>query len=84
MIRSRKNTKHGDGISCDHIVSHQPGLTPQSLGKLTYARLWESALYIDAMSDYIYNNLVHGVSSEETLEPNLSYERVLASYGMKV
>ena len=37
-IRSRKSKQPGDGTSCDHIVSQQPGLTPQSHGKLTHAR----------------------------------------------
>ena len=83
-IRSRKSKHPGDGTSCDHIVSQQPGLTPQSHGKLTHARYWGSVLYCDDTSDFLYNHLVEGISSEATLESKLAYERVLASYDRKV
>ena len=83
-IRLRKSKQPGDGTSCDHIVSQQPGLTPQSHGKLTHARYWGSVLYCDDTSDYLYNHLVEGISSEATLESKLAYERVLASYDRKV
>ena len=79
-----KSQQPGDGTSCDHIVLAQPGLVPQSMGKLTHDRFWGSVIYVDDVSDFIYNHLVKGISSKETLESKLSYERVLLSYGRKV
>ena len=80
----RKETNPGEGTSCDHIVSHQPGLMPQSTGILAHARFWGSVLYVDHATDFIYNHLVTGISSDATLESKHAYERVLAAYGRKV
>ena len=66
-IRSKKSTGPGAGTSCDHIVSHQHRLTPQSLGKLIHATFWGSVMYEDDNSDLLYNHLVHVISSEEIL-----------------
>ena len=78
-----KSQQPGDGTACYHIVSAQPGLVPQSMGKLTNDRFWGSVIYVDDISDFIYNHLVKRISSKETLESKLSYERVLLSYGRK-
>ena len=79
-IRSRKSKQLDDGTSCDDIVLQQPGLTPQSHGKLTHARYYGSVLYFDDTPDYLYSHLVHGISSKEILESKLAYEIVLFSY----
>ena len=36
-IRRASENNPGDGTSCDHLVSQQPGLMPQSTGILTHA-----------------------------------------------
>ena len=59
-------------------------IVPQSIGKLTHDWFWGSVIYFDDISDFIYNYLVKGISSKETLESKLSYERVLLLYGRKV
>ena len=55
-------------------------MKPESLGKLTHVRFWGSVLYCDDTSEFLYSHLVYGISSAETLESKLVYERVLASY----
>ena len=50
----------------------------------THDRFWDSVIYVDDISDFIYNHLVNGISSKETLESKLSYERIFLSYGRKV
>ena len=50
----------------------------------THDRFWDSVIYVDDISDFIYNYLVKGISSKETLESKLSYERVRLLYGRKV
>ena len=68
--------KPGSGTSCDHIVSHEPGLISQSTGSLTYKRFWGSVLYVDHMSNFMYNHLIAGATRMETLRSNQAYERV--------
>ena len=53
--------------SIDHIVSAQPGLTPQVTGALTYERFWEDTVFVDHYYNYCYANLMRGTSAEENL-----------------
>ena len=76
-IRKKTDTKPGDGTSCDNIISGQPGLMPQALGNLTHERFWASALYVDHFSDFIYNHLITGTTSQETLDSKIAYERIV-------
>ena len=83
-IRHYNCDKPGSGTSCDHIVSHEPGLIPQSTGTLTHKRFWGSVLFVDHMSDFMYNHLITGTSSMETLRSKQAYERVALSYGVQI
>ena len=83
-IRKHWQKEPGNGTSCDHIVSHQPGLIPQSTGKLTHERFWGSVLYVDHATDYLFNHFIRGTTSEETLESKLAYERHALSHGVKI
>ena len=56
-IRQKSHTKPGDGTSCDHLISKQPGLMSQSISILTHARFWGSIIYVDLFSDFIYTDL---------------------------
>ena len=83
-IRDKSNDKPGGGTSCDHITSTQPGLIPQNKGTLTHERFWGSVLYADHFSDFIYNHLISGTTSLETLQSKHAYERIAKSYGIQV
>ena len=83
-IRKPWQNEPGDGTSCDHIVSHQPGIIPQATGRPTHERFWGSVIYVDHATDFIYNHLIRGTSSEETLESKLAYERTALSYGVRI
>ena len=83
-IRRKSDDKPGAGTSCDHIVSQQSGLMPQSSGILTKNRFWGSTLFVDHYSDFIHNHLITGTSSSETYESKKAYERVAATYGVKI
>ena len=83
-IRKATHTTPGAGTSCDHIISHQPGLIPQSTGTMTHERFWGSVLYVDHHSTYMYNHLITGTTSQATLDSKLAYERVAAAHGVKV
>ena len=83
-IRKPSHDSPGAGTSCDHIISHQPGLIPQSTGIMTHERFWGSVLYVDHHSDFMYNHLITGTTSLATLESKLAYERVAAAHGVKI
>ena len=83
-IRKVWQRESGSGTSCDHIVSHQPGLIPQTSGKLTHARFWGSVIYVDHATDFIYNHLIKTTSSDETLASKFAYERLSRSYGVTI
>ena len=83
-IRQQSHTKPGDGTSCDHLISKQPGLMPQSTGILTHARFWGSVIYVDHFSDFIYSHLIQGTTSADTLNSKHGYEREAAAHGVKV
>ena len=83
-IRQPHHDAPGSGTSCDHVVSHQPGLIPQSTGILSNEKFWGSVLYADHHSDFLFNHLITGTTSLATLESKQAYERVAASYGVKI
>ena len=83
-IRRASETNPGDRTSCDHLVSRQPGLMPQSTGILTHARFWGSVIYVDHFSDYIYSHLIQGTTSSDTLKSKHGYEREAATFGVKI
>ena len=83
-IRKLSHKGPGDGTSCDHIISHQPGLIPQITGRLTHERYWGSVIYVDHFSDYVYNHLITAVTSEATLLSKQAYERMAQSHDVKI
>jgi hypothetical protein len=60
-------TKLGDGVSVDQIISAQPGLIPQIAGILTSKRIWECTMFVDHVSNYIYFHLMNDFTIMETL-----------------
>ena len=72
----KKNEYPGSGTSCDHIISHEPGLIPQVTGRLTYARYAGAIIFSDHFSDYTYPHLIQSTSMEETMIAKRAYERV--------
>jgi len=57
---------------------------PQSTGILTHEKFGGSVLYVDHYSDFVYNHLITGTTSIATIESNQAYERVVATYGVKI
>ena len=82
--RDKHDDNPGSGTSCDHIISDQPGFIPQSTRTLIYAIFWGLVLYVDHISDFMYNHLITGTSNMEILKSKQAYERVIKSYGVKI
>ena len=83
-IRKPSHNFPGAVTSCDHIISHQPGLILQSIGRLTHERFWGSVLFVDHHSDLLHNHLIRGTTSLEELNAKLSYERMAKIHGVEV
>ena len=41
-------------------------------------------VFVDHFSDFVYNHLIHGTSSAETLGAKQAYERVAGHYGVQI
>eukprot|EP00984_Skeletonema_dohrnii_P034934 scaffold34438_cov244-Skeletonema_dohrnii-CCMP3373.AAC.1 len=83
-IRKESETKPGDGVSVDQIVSAQPGLIPQMSGFLTHERIWGATTFVDHVSDYIYVHLMKNFTIEETLSAKKAFERIFTLAGHEV
>ena len=75
---SPEQTKPGDGVSVDQIVSAQPGLIPQMSGFLTNQRLWGATTFFDHVSDYVYVHLMRDLSLTKTLLAKSAMDKVMA------
>ena len=83
-IRRPEQTKPGDGVSVDQIVSAQPGLIPQMSGFLTSRRLWGATTFVDHVSDYVYVHLMRDLTLDETLLAKEAMEKIMAQAGRHV
>ena len=83
-ISRRGDLSPGQGTSCDHIISKQPGLLPQVTGNPTNKRYGGAAVFVDHYSRHAYVHLMQSTSNEETLEAKLAYERLMHAHGHDV
>ena len=75
--------KPGSSTSCDHIISHVPGLILQVTGRLTYAKHAGANVFTDHYSDFTHPYLIMSTSDEETLLAKRAYERVAHEHGVQ-
>ena len=78
-IQKKSETKPGDGVSVDQIVSAQPGLVPQMSGFLTHERIWGATTFVDHVTDYVYVHLMKNFTIEETLSAKKAFEKIFAA-----
>jgi hypothetical protein len=71
-------TKPGDGVSVDQIISAQPGLIPPIVGFLTSKRIWGCTMFVDHVSNYIYVHLMKDFTINEILLAKLALEKLRA------
>ena len=84
MIQRPEQTKPGDGVSVEQIVSAQPGIIPKMSGFLTNQRLWGATTFIDDVSNYVYVHLMMDLSITETLLAKSAMEKVMIQAGRTV
>jgi hypothetical protein len=77
-------TKPGDGVSVDQIISAQPGLIPQMAGFLTSKQIWGCTMFVDHISNYIYVHLMKDFKTNEILLPKLAFEKLCAKANFSV
>ena len=81
----RKETdKVGSNTSCDHLISHEPGIIPQVTGRLTYERYVGAILFTDNFSNFTFTHLKKSTTTADTLKGKIAYERVAKQYGVKI
>ncbi len=83
-IRSDSESKPGDGVSTDQLVSAQPGLIPQISGTLTSDRITGATVFVDHVARYIYVHLMRDLTSDATLEAKAACEKVFSDFGHKI
>ena len=80
----KKDDKPGSGTSCDHLISHEPGLIPQVTGRLIYAHYAGAIVFSDHFSDFTYPHMIRSTSMEETMMAKRAYERMAREYGVAI
>ena len=83
-IRSKAETKPGDGVSVDQIVSAQPGLIPQMVGFLTNHRIVGATVFVDRVTQYIYVHLMKALTTDNIIAAKSACKRRFSQFGHKI
>lgn len=83
-IRKPEHDHPGAAVSTDQLVSHQPGLVPQSAGKLTNLRITAATVFVDHFSDFVYVALMPDLSSESTLRAKQEFEAFCGQHDVTI
>ena len=83
-IINKTDNQPGAGTSCDHLISHGPGLMPQVTGRSTHKRYCGAAIFTYHFSDLIYPHLITSTNMEETMEGKYAYDRFVYHHGIKI
>ena len=83
-IRKPEHDCPGAAVSVDQLISHQPGLVPQSAGKLTNHRITAATVFVDHFSDYVYVALMTDISAESTLKAKQEFETFCGQHDVMV
>jgi hypothetical protein len=77
-------TKPGECVSVDHMVSTQTGFFAQLKGKLTSKCYCAASIFVDHFSRLRFVHLMQDLSSEETINAKLAFERFAAKHGVAI
>ena len=83
-IRSDLETKPGDRVSIDHIISAQPGQVPRMDGRHTRDRITAGCVFFDHVSGHSYTHLQTSVDNTQTVAAKHGYEQFAESHGVSV
>ncbi len=83
-IRRSDQTKPGNGVSVDQIISAQPGLIPQMAGALTSRRIWGCKNFVGHVSDFVYVHLIQDLTLNKTLLSKVAFEKICDRAGRTV
>ncbi len=67
-------TKLGDGVSVDQIISAQPGLIPQIAGFLATKHIWGCTTIVNHVSNIIYVHLMKDFTIIQTLLAKVAFK----------
>ena len=77
-------TEPGACVSVDQLLSRTPGLVAQGSGTLMNARYTVATIFVDHATKFGYVHLQKTSSGDETLDAKKEFERIAASYGVRV
>ena len=83
-IRKPSETKPGDRVSIDQMISHQPGLVPRYSGRHTRDRITCVTCFKDHVSDFSYSYLQRSSDGESTLNAKHSFESMNSDFGVSI
>ena len=81
-LRKDSESKPGDRIATDQIVSAQPGLVPQEKGTPTRVRVWGATVFIKCAMNWVKFKLMQDASGKSTLEAKHAFERDCTTRGV--
>ena len=83
-IRKAHHDHPGAGVSTDQLISHQPGLVPQSAGKPTNQRITAATVFVDHFSDFVYVALMTDMSADSTLKAKQEFEAFCGQHDVRI
>ena len=66
----------GSKTSCNHLISHEPGIIPQITGILTYQWYAMEIIFSGNQFNFTYTRLIKITSLEEIMLAKIFYKRV--------
>ena len=81
---SKNKLSPGELIHSDQFSSPQPGLIPQSSGKLTNKSFYYGTIYVDAATDYVHCVLQTSKEASETVDGKHAFENFARTHGIEI
>ncbi len=81
-IWKKSDNRPGPKASLDHLVSAQPGLIPQIIGRLICMQVNGATIFVDHCSDHVYIFLMRDLTLDKTILVKHAYEWFLLNLGV--
>ncbi len=80
----RKATRPGECVSVDQLISTQHGFIAQLKGRLINQRYRGATVFVDHFSRLRYIHFHTSLTSEETIQAKMAFEKFAARHGVKI
>ena len=76
----KDSDKRDNTTSCDHLISHEPGMIPQITEILTHQKYTVFIVFANHYSDFTYTNIIKGNPTEEITLTIRAYQWVTKTH----